>query len=162
MKPIKGCQQNEIWNHWKKVEKIPDNDINWRCDIRDPLPTNLKWFFAEIEEKDIPKIYIISSDDWETIAPSFKLLDAVDALDRNNNNDIIENIKAKRAIYQNAIDGLDRRLILVSPTVEGNFTIIEGNKRAVALQSIKKLVGTQIYLGVSRKIEGYWWARNSN
>lgn len=110
MKPIKGCLRDEVWTHWKKVEKISDSDINWRRDIRDLLPTDLKWFLVELEEKDIPKIYIISSDDWRSLTPSFKLLDAVDALSKNINNDKIANILAKRAIYQNNIDGLDRKL----------------------------------------------------
>jgi hypothetical protein len=55
MKPIKGCKQDEVWAHWKRVEKIPENDTGWRGDIRDPLPTNLKWFLAEIEQKTFPR-----------------------------------------------------------------------------------------------------------
>lgn len=161
MKPIKGCLQDEVWNHWKKVEKIHDGVVDWRWDIRSPLPNNLQWFLTEIEEKDLPKIYIISSDDWKTLTQSFRFLEVVDALEKNVNDEKIIDIKAKRAIYQRDINGLDRKLVLVCPTTEGNFTIIEGNKRAVALQSIGKLVGTQIYLGVSSQIQNYKWARYS-
>jgi hypothetical protein len=161
MKPIKGVLQNEVWVHWKKVENIPDNETNWRSDIRDPLPANLKWFLAEIDNGDIPKIHIISSDDWKHLTPTFKLIDAVDGLNKNPYDDIVRNILEKKRIYQNDIDGLDRKFILVSSSIKGNFTIIEGNKRAVALQSMKKLAGNQIYLGISSKIRNYWWARYS-
>jgi len=67
----------------------------------------------------------------------------------------------KKLIYEENINGLDRKLILVSPSHTGNFTIIEGNKRAVALLSMNKLVGNQIYLGISKQILRYLWARYS-
>ena len=143
------------------MEQIPDDITQWRNDIRDSLPSNIKWFVAEIEEKDLEKTYIISSDDWKNLTQTFKLLDVVDALNKGLNDDKIKNILAKRSIYESNINGLDRKFTLVSPSTEGNFTIIEGNKRAVALQSLNKLVGNQIYLGVSNKINNYWWARYS-
>ena len=161
MKPIKGCQQEEIWNHWKKIEKIADDSITWREDIRNPLPNDIKWFLVEIEEKDLPKIYIISSDDWKIITKSFKLLDAVRVLNSDLIDGKIKTIKEMKKIYEHDIDGLDRKFILVSPSVGGNFTIIEGNKRSMALQSINKLIGSQMYLGVSNKIRYYKWARYS-
>jgi hypothetical protein len=161
MIPIKGCSETEVWDHWKKVEKVPVQVIKWRWDIRGPLIDRLGWFLAEIEESDLEKIYIISSSDWIKITPSFKLLEAVANLEKEIDDEKIENIKIKRSIFQNNIDGLDRRLFLVSPTVKGNFTIIEGNKRAVALQSIGRLVGTRIYLGISPLIENYGFAQAS-
>lgn len=116
---------------------------------------------AEIEEEDIEKIFIISSDDWRSITKTFRLLDTVKSLNSAKNDDKVKNILAKKEIYQRDINGLDRKFILVSPSVNGNFTIIEGNKRAVALLSMNKLVGNQIYLGISSKIKNYWWARYS-
>jgi len=161
MKPIRAVQQEEVWSHWKKVERIPETDVMWRGDIRDPLPKNIKWFLAEIEEEDIEKIFIISSDDWKSITKTFRLLDTVKSLNSIKDDDKVKNILAKKKIYQRDIDGLDRKFILVSPSVNGNFTIIEGNKRAVALLSMNKLIGNQIYLGVSSKIRNYGWARYS-
>ena len=116
---------------------------------------------AEIEEKDIERIFIISSDDWRNITQSFRLLDTVKSLNSLKDDGKVKNILAKKAIYQRDIDSLDRRFILVSLSVNGNFTIIEGNKRALALLSMNELVGNQIYLGVSSKIRNYVWARYS-
>jgi len=161
MKPLRGVQQEEVWNHWKKVERIPETDVMWRGDIRNYLPRNMKWFLAEIEEQDIEKIFVISSDDWKTITETFRLLDTVKSLDTIKDDDMVKNILAKKKIYQHDIDGLDRKFILVSPSVNGNFTIIEGNKRALALLSMNRLVGNQIYLGISSKIKNYVWARYS-
>jgi len=106
------------------------------------------------------KIFIISSNDWKIVTPTFRLLDSLNSLD-NLDESHVKNILEKREIYKKDIDGLDRKFIVVSPSVEGNFIIIEGNKRAVALLSIDKLIGNQIYLGVSKKREGYFWARHS-
>jgi hypothetical protein len=159
-KLIKTCSQEEVWRHWNKIEK--HESVNtWRWDIKSPIPLDIKWYVAEIEERDVNNIYIISSDDWKTITKSFKLLEVVDALNKGIYDDKITNILEKKVIYQKDIDGLDRTFVFVSPSVDGNFTILEGNKRAVALQSLNKLVGNHIYLGISRKIEQYLWARYS-
>lgn len=159
MKIIRKCEQNEVWNHWKRVEGFPKD--NFRSDIRDPLPRDIQWYLAEIEKEDLERIFIISSDDWKTITNTFRLLDVVGSLNRDMDDDKIRNILQKKMIYQNDINGLDRKFILVGPSTEGNLTIIEGNKRAAALQSIGKLVGNRIYLGISNGIRNYVWTRYS-
>ncbi len=73
----------------------------------------------------------------------------------------VRDIKEKKRIYQNNIDALDKKFVFVSPSIEGNFTIIEGNKRAVALQCLGKLVSNEIYLGISNDIRKYVWGRYS-
>jgi len=161
MKLIKEVKQEEVWNHWKRVERIHETTIWWRSDIRHPLPRNLKWYLAEIEEKDIEKIFVISSDDWKTLTATFTLSEATEVFNKGIADEKVGNILAKKKIYQNNLDGLDRRFILVAPSINGSFTIIEGNKRAVALLSMNKLVGNQIYLGISREIRNYHWARYS-
>lgn len=85
----------------------------------------------------------------------------MDSINKGIIDEKVNDILAKKRIYQSDIGGLDRRLILVAPSIEGNFTIIEGNKRAVALLIIGKLVGNQIYLGISNEIRNYIWARHS-
>jgi len=37
------------------------------------LPKDIQWYLAEVEAEDLEKIFIISSDDWKTITPKFKL-----------------------------------------------------------------------------------------
>ena len=74
----------------------------------------------------------------------------------------ITDILEKRRKYEEDIDSIDRKFILVSPSIDGNFTILEGNKRAVALQSINRLTGNHVYLGISKQIRDYVWARYAN
>ncbi len=88
----------------------------------------MQWFLAEIEKEDLEKIYIISSDDWLEFTPTFKIHDAVNSLGKVDEPHV-ENILKKKKMFEKGIDLLDRKFLLVSPSIIGNFTIIEGNKR---------------------------------
>lgn len=57
--------QEEVWQHWMRVEGFSYSDF--RRDIRDPLPGDLVWYLAEIEERDIGRLFIILSCDWTDI-----------------------------------------------------------------------------------------------
>ena len=75
MRIIKRVNQSEVFSHWEKVEKI---SIWSRQDIVFPLVAygDLVWSLAVIEDADIEKIHICSSDDWKTdglCTPDFKL-----------------------------------------------------------------------------------------
>jgi len=80
-------------------------------------------------------------------------------LEKAKRSSLAKSILEKKKIYEQNLNHLDRTFIFVSPTIKGNFTIIEGNKRAPALLSLKKLVGSQVYLGISPKIRDYCWAK---
>lgn len=159
IKTLRWVKEEEVWNHWKKVEGVPDELINWENEVRSKLPYILAWFRCKVEKDDVDKIYVISSDEWRGLAQSFKLADVVKSLETPRLNSLARSILEKKKVYEQNLNALDRVFILVSPTVTGNYTIIEGNKRASALLSLKKLVGSQIYLGVSPKIRDYFWAR---
>ncbi len=148
-------------NHWKEAERIPDDLVNWEFEVRSKLPYLVAWFRCKIEKGDIEKIYVISSDDWQELTQSFKIVDAAKQIGKTPKNSLARSIMEKKRFYEQKSRSQDRFLILVSPTIAGNYTIIEGNKRAIALLSLKKLVGSQVYLGVSPKIRDYYWARNT-
>jgi hypothetical protein len=158
MKPLRGCSQYEIIDHWRTTEHY--RTIFFRCDIIEKLPNDLKWFEVEIESNDIEKMYIISSDDWRILTSSFRVIDVVNSISKGKIDEkFVPNILEKKIKYEENINSIDRKLILVSPTIHGNFTIIEGNKRAVALHSINKLVGNTVYLGISNDVRSFVWAR---
>ncbi|PIY75091.1 MAG: hypothetical protein COY85_01290 [Candidatus Portnoybacteria bacterium CG_4_10_14_0_8_um_filter_40_50] len=159
MRLLKECKQDEVWNHWKKVEGFSDD--NFRRDIRSYLPSDIKWYLAKIEEQDLQKLYIISSDDWRKLTETFKLVDVANAINNDICDEKVRDIKEKEKLYQNNINSLDKKFILVAPAIEGNFTVLEGNKRAIALQTLNKLEGNHIYLGISNGINNYVWARYS-
>lgn len=128
------------------------------------LKNDLKWFEVEIEEEDIDHICIISSDDWGPgdagITTKFRVVEVAENL-RNGirDNRIMPKILEYRKKFEEDIDSIDKKFILISPRLEGKYTILDGNKRSVALQSIDQLVGTIIYLGVSESVNTCVWAR---
>jgi hypothetical protein len=162
MKIIKSVTQSEVFSHWEKVEKI---SITQRADIVFPLIAygDLIWNLAKVEDADVEKIYICSSDDWKSdglCVPDFKLTTAIENYKKSDfSQGKYADIKAKEEIFLRDINGLDTRLILVGDNLDGAFTLIEGCKRSIALGNLEKLVGLEIYVGISPAIKSYIWSR---
>lgn len=162
MKILKQVSQSEVFNHWEKVEKI---SIANRADIVFPLVAynDLVWNLAEVEATDVEKIYICSSDDWKVdglCVPDFKLTTAIENYQKSDfSQGKYSDIKAKEEIFSKDINGLDTKLILVADNPDDPFTLIEGCKRSVALGNLKKLIGLEMYIGVSPAIKNYVWSR---
>jgi hypothetical protein len=161
MKVFNSISEQAVWNHWRVVEHYSNTDF--RKDIRGKLPKNMIWAKAEIEDKDLDKLFIISSDDWKDIsAGTFSVNNVVKNIftqsDNKDTQRISKNIQDK---IKYITDGnkLDTALFLVSQTPNGPFTIIEGNKRSVVFSLMDTIVGCNAFLGVSPEINKYWWAR---
>lgn len=162
MKIINSVTQSEVFHHWHRVE----GDVFLRRgNIVNPLVAfnNLNWNLAEIETRDIDKLYICSSDDWRAeglCIPDFKVKTAVENYKKSNfSTGKYKNIKDKENIFAKDINGLDNKLFLVADNLNGPFTLIEGCKRSVALGSLGKLVGLRVYFGFSPAIKTYIWSR---
>ena len=174
MRIVRSVTQDEVWDHWFRTENygrykpltgesLKQEIEDWRSDIKSPLPSDTRWHEAVIEQADVSRLFIISSDDWADISGHTFLVSSVAAnLDAAFSNEdslrISSNVKKKLSFLESG-GTLDARLILVSDKVSGPFTVIEGNRRAVALLCLNKLVGTKIYLGISRGITNYVWSR---
>jgi len=161
MRTIKSVTQGEVFSHWEEVEK---RSIFQRADIAFPLVAyaNLRWFSATTEQEDIKSMFIISSGDWSTeglCVPNFLLTTAVENYKNTpHQSGKFKDIDEKERLFASDPLILDTKLILVAPEEAGPYTIIEGNKRAVALQNLNKMVGLEVYLGVSPNIKTYVWA----
>ena len=164
MKIVKKVNQDEVWNHWKTIEGFTTNDF--RSDIRNPLPEDLDWVLAMVEKEDIDSFFIISSDDWKQEGlcdPDFKLTTAITNYSSTpSSNGKYGDIRAKELLFSSGQNTLDTKLILVSPSKEGPFTFIEGNKRVIALGKLQKIVGLEFFFGISPSIKDYLWARYSH
>lgn len=164
MKIIKSVQQSEVFSHWETVENI---SITNRFDIVFPLIaySDLKWRLVKVETHDIESIFIISSDDWKTdklCEPDFSLLTAIENY-KNSNCEIgkYADMHVKEDIFASKSGVIDTKFILVSDSMSGPFTIIEGNKRFVVLGKLNRLAGLEVYLGTSDSIKSYIWARHT-
>lgn len=163
MEISRDAQQDEVWNHWKTVEGWTDD--TFRSDIRDRLPPDLIWFLTRLEIEDINSLFIISSDDWKDerlCDPNFKLMTAITNFSNTQSScGKYGDIHRKEALLSSNQNGLNTKLILVSSSQEGPFTIIEGNRRAVALGKLGMLVGLDVFCGISTGVNDYYWARYS-
>lgn len=163
MKIINQVHQGEVLSHWVNVEKL--KTISNRKDIVDPLLIlpDLIWYNAEFQQEDLDQIYNISSDDWKTDGlsiPDFKVVSAANNINPQlggKHKDILD----KEQLLNAKPGMLDTRLFVVATCSHGPFTLIEGNKRAVAMCRLNTLIGAQFYLGTSAAIRNYVWARYS-
>ncbi len=165
MKKLKEVLQSEVWQHWMNVENF--SNLDFRSDIRNPLPEDMTWYLAEIEEKDLAHLFIISSGDWADISGgTFRVLDVVNRFNLlSDNNDTQRISKDIRRKMDFLITGgeLNKRLIAVTDNQDLSrpFTIIEGNRRSVTFCLLNTIVGCQIFIGTSPDIINYIWAKKS-
>ena len=162
MKIIKEVEQSEVWDHWAMTETHIKPE--WRSEIRDPLPDDMKWYTGEIEKSDIDNMYIISSSDWTDISNgSFLITEVASRLNLPTENPdtkrISSNILEKISFLESG-GVLDTKLIAITNCSElnGPFVFIEGNKRSVTFAVRNTLVGSEIFIGISPKIVDYRWA----
>jgi hypothetical protein len=133
---LNSTSKELVYNHWCKVENL--SNINDRKDIIEPLNNmnDFKWYEAKLEESDLINIYNISSDDWKEngiCIPNFKLITSANNVSINGNH-LHKNILEKEKIFSTERHKIDDKLFLVATNnIEGPFTLIEGNRRAVAL-----------------------------
>lgn len=170
MKITKKVSTKQVFAYWKKY------DTNNNSIMRDKLSNpELKttFYLAEIEKKDIKNINIIYAGDW---LYNYDLAISKDHKKRDFSlENVTERYRLKRLKKDNprVLQILSREIslrekeckapILISRN-EKTFTILEGNKRCVALNYMNSLVGQKIYLGII-KDDNYsfeWAARKSS
>lgn len=134
--------------------KIASKKIPLRTDIiNENFPRDAKWYKAQIEEHDIKEMFLISVEDFRELSQGTWTLSSscekysTDYYDKNHT-PRFERLKEIK-------DTFDTQLILVSDTTSGPFTIIDGNHRAVLLQLERRLVGTNVFIGVHPKFREF-------
>jgi hypothetical protein len=173
MQIIRPVEKQDVWEHWYRTENQSKSDVldknilrkeieSWRGDIKANLPTDLKWYMAVLEESDIHKLFLISSEDWELVSEKTYLVSTVSKNIECSYHDvdsirIIYDIKKKISFLKGG-GKIDTRLIIVSDELSGPYTTLEGNKRSVALYNLQRIVGTEVHLGLSNNIKNYNFA----
>jgi hypothetical protein len=139
--------------------------VDYRSDIKGGLPPNIVWQEAIVEEADVDRMYIISSADWEVLSRGTFRVDMV-AQNIDPNHSEYHTKRHSEYIMQlrdhfAAGTSIDTKSILVAPAEAGPFTIMDGNHRMAALSLLNKLVGVEVYLGISSGVRGSMWTVRS-
>ncbi len=130
-----------------------------RSAILDKLPQDVSWKLAEIEESDIDQIYSIPVFDWFLdTGKTFRFKFILDHLSPKRgpfpspktHHQIIDEI-----IKSGKIEG---KLVVVTPSVKGKITIIDGIHRGSALLIKNQLIGKTVNLGISPGIATWDWS----
>ena len=166
MQIVRQTTDLEVLEHWRQVEN--HTSLTFRTDIRDHLPSNILWYLCEFQQCDIDRLFVISSDDWAGISEgSFKVTDVARRLTDLQSSDeetkrIAQDIVNKIAYIESG-GPLDTLLIAItdSPSLYGPFTLIEGNKRAVAFAHRNTLVGCSFFVGYSPCVVNCLWTRHT-
>lgn len=166
LKLLHKVSQEVVWKHWMQTELTIDP--NFRSDIRNPLPASIQWYLAEVESEDVDSMFTISSPGyWGDISGgTFRIKDVAERLNVPSavpTTKLVGDDIRRKLDFLNNGGTLDTRLIAVTESAElsGKFTLIEGNRRAVAILIRNELVGCHIYVGVSPSMTEYHWARKA-
>lgn len=149
MKIIKKVNPNIVYNHWEMID-TNDNSL-----LRDQMVSaKTEFFIGQIERKDLKNINIIYSTDWLF---KHKLALNGNKMDFSINN-VTRQYKKQRCKSDNerVLEILSREAYLKTKKCEfpvilthnmKDFTIMEGNRRCVALNAMSRLVGQKVYIG---------------
>jgi hypothetical protein len=165
MRPLQQITEIEVLEHWKHVERHAS--LDFRPEIRKRLPSDLAWHLCRVEQEDIERLFLISSDDWARISGgTFRVSDVCARLDvPTRNRDAVRiggDIRDKIEFLRSG-GVLDQRLIAItdSRSLSGPFTVIEGNRRCVAFLRLGALVGAAVFVGCSLRVARCFWTRHT-
>ncbi|KAL3668197.1 hypothetical protein V7S43_007058 [Phytophthora oleae] len=119
------------------------------------LPTDSRWYKGKLELKRIKKFRVLKENSWGqqlpsccTVGDAAAILRAQDTAEMIDRSSLHEHIRQ----LQHRVDHFDHTLIVIGSSVDGPFTIWDGNHRAIALaltQPDSHLL--LVYLGISSK-----------
>jgi len=149
-----------------KVEKRAQALRIWRGPIVNKLPSNTIWNLVEINQEDFKALTILKDPSWLPLSKnnSYKLSVIGDTIYSRKEHWLeTEHSEAVEHIFKmvEAVDQLDKRLILICHDKRGPYTIIDGVNRAIALYvyhfivSQKKLRSFDVFFGLVPE-KNYW------
>lgn len=145
--------EKDVFPAWQRAASDAERP---NSDVWGYLPP-VHWFEAEIQRVDIAHTFVIGTSDLLDVFGSHRLIDLNQPM---TGEDEFAHRVRDRAMAVAIGDGLKlERPIVVSDTLAGPFTVLDGNHRVIASQFLGRLVGLPIYLGIGRDIRTYFWSR---
>lgn len=145
--------EHRVFEDWRLYDGRPET-APLRTDIIHPrFPRDAEWHDAEIEALDVPKPFLISVGDFGPFSRHTWSLEVTAQNYSCGFHDPDHSVRFDKLLKKHP--PFDTRLVLVSDTLSGPFTIIDGNHRAVLLLVQNRLVGTRVHLGVHPRIRQF-------
>lgn len=146
--------ERDVFPCW---QRSANNAARPNSDVWGPFPLGICWYEANVEEADIPLLYLIGSSDLCESFGSYRIAD----IDRAMAGDDQHNHKVRvRALSQAIRAGRSfERPVAVGNSGTGPFVLIDGNHRALAFYAEQRLQGLELYLGILPGMtHAYKWA----
>jgi hypothetical protein len=160
MRLLEPVTDHEVCTYWRTLQNCPAHK-ELRGDILDSsYPSHTPWQKAVIEDADVPKMFMLSVPDFETLSNNTWMLPpAVEYYREHFAAGTYAPAESYHAEHmQKLLDygaALDTRLIIVGESKDGPFAILDGNHRAILLLDQDRLVGTTIYAGIHPDIRTF-------
>jgi hypothetical protein len=141
--------EEQVFEDWRAYEGRPSTAPIRTDIIHAGFPRDAIWHDGEIEAEDVPKLFLISVGD---LGPFSKNTWSLEITAQNYSAGFQDSDHSLRFEKLRKNSPFATRLVVVSDTLNGPFTIIDGNHRAVLLSVDNRLIGTRIHLGVHPQI----------
>ena len=74
----------------------------------------------------------------------------------DTDNERVKEVVVRKNALSNLNESIDRTLFLVCEGINyGKYTLVEGNRRAIALMDLGQLIGLTVYLGIYKNRNGF-------
>ncbi|KAE9136272.1 hypothetical protein PF007_g2252 [Phytophthora fragariae] len=115
------------------------------------LPTDSRWYKGMLELKQVKAFRVLKENSWgRQLPPCTTVADAAAILSSESSGPEDSSVRDHVRQLQHRLDHFNHTIIVVGPSVDGPFTIWDGNHRAIALaltQADSHLL--LVYMGVS-------------
>ena len=145
--------EQQVFEDWRSYDGRPATSPIRTDIIHARFPRDAEWHDAEIEALDVPKMFLISVGDFAPFSRNTWSLEVTAENYAAGFHDSDHSIRFEKLVKRHS--PFNTRLVLVTDTLDGPYTIIDGNHRAVLLLVDNRLIGTKVHLGVHPKIRQF-------
>jgi hypothetical protein len=145
--------EHRVFEDWRLYDGRPETAPIRTDIIHAGFPREAEWHDAEIEALDVAKLFLISVVDFGPFSRNTWSLDVTAQNYSAGFYDPDHSVRFDKLLKRST--PFDTRLVVVSDTWSGPFTIIDGNHRAVLLLAQNQLVGTRVHLGIHPRIKQF-------
>ena len=152
MKVLNRTDESAMLAYWRDYERIPPERPVRPDILHADFPQDAVWYRAQIEARDILRLFMISVHDFGPISCNTWLLATAAQNYAQGFKDPDHTLRIQKLL---ARESFDPRLIVVADSLDGPYTIIDGNHRAIILAERNQLIGQECFLGIHPRIRQF-------